>query len=445
MDTIAAVATASGTAGIAVIRISGPGAPEALKKCFTAASGREIQPGKLIYGHVTDENGGVMDEVMAVYMKAPHSYTREDVAEIQCHGGDLNARRILKRVLGTGVRLAGPGEFTRRAFENGRIDLSQAEAVMSLIGARSQAAARAAVRQLEGGVSRIVSSAADNILSMLSLIEAGNDFPEEIEEEASRDSILKIIEKTESNLSGCLNERRASMIQSGACAVLCGRPNTGKSSLMNAILESERAIVTEIPGTTRDTLSESLDIGGITVTLTDTAGQRSADDPVEKIGVEKAKRAQQQADLVLLVIDVSQPPCSEDMEMISSADDRYIAVLNKSDLPAVFDESLLHGLEIVRVSALTGEGIDVLRDKIGQRLAGSSCDEALLTSERQIGLCREAVSLLKHAQEGLAAGYPLDVASVDLQDSLEKLWSMTGKNVRECVIDQVFTMFCVGK
>lgn len=443
-DTIAAIATASGKAGIAIVRISGEKAFRVLADCFRTASGTPLLPGRLRYGHVTDADGGFLDEAMAVCMQAPNSYTREDVAEIQCHGGSINGERVLKRVLEAGARPALPGEFTRRAFENGRIDLSQAEAVMALIGADSQAAARAAQRQMAGGVSRLVDRACEGLLSMLALIEAGNDYPEEIEEEATLSQLLPMLKDVEKELGSSLNEKWAHILRSGASAVLCGRPNTGKSSLMNAILESERAIVTDIPGTTRDTLSEYLEIDGLRVTITDTAGQRDALDPVEQMGIEKARRAEDTADLVIIVLDASCPLGEEDKKLLARADERCLVLLNKSDLPAVPQPELM-GLPVLKVSAKTGEGLQALRECIRDRLSGPASDEALLTGERQIALCREALSLVRRSRKALEAGCPADIASVDLQGALEALWSMVGRNVRESVIDQVFSTFCVGK
>lgn len=444
-QTIAAIATASGPAGVAIVRVSGPQAHQVLGRCFRAASGRSIGPGRLCYGKVLDEQGTVLDEAMAAFMPGPHSYTGEDVAEIQCHGGDVNAHRVLERVLQAGARLAGPGEFTRRAFENGRMDLSQAEAVMALVGAGGQAAARAAVRQMGGGVSRLVERAAQQILSMLALIEAGDDFPEEVEEQATRAQLLREIVQVMGDLAQAGDEKRARLVRRGAVAALCGRPNTGKSSLMNALLQCQRAIVTSYPGTTRDILTETLEVDGLSITLTDTAGQRAARDQVEKIGVEKARQAEEEADLVVLVLDGSQAAQAEDLKLIGRADERYLAVVNKCDRPQAFDVQALKGLEWVRASALTGEGMEEVRQAIRSRLAGAATQEALITGQRQLDLCREALLHLKKAHNGLEEGFPADVAAVDLQGALESLWSMTGKNVRESVIDQVFSTFCVGK
>ena len=312
---------------------------------------------------------------------------------------------------------------------------------MALIGADSQAAARAAQRQMAGGVSRLVDRACEGLLSMLALIEAGNDYPEEIEEEATLSQLLPMLKDVEKELGSSLNEKWAHILRSGASAVLCGRPNTGKSSLMNAILESERAIVTDIPGTTRDTLSEYLEIDGLRVTITDTAGQRDALDPVEQMGIEKARRAEDAADLVIIVLDASCPLGEEDKKLLARADERCLVLLNKSDLPAVPQPELM-GLPVLKVSAKTGEGLQALRECIRDRLSGPASDEALLTGERQIALCREALSLVRRSRKALEAGCPADIASVDLQGALEALWSMVGRMSGKCHRSG-FSTFCV--
>lgn len=444
-DTICAIATASGRGGVAIIRISGPDAERVLNRCFLPAKGDSVRPGHLVYGHVIDSSGNPIDEAMAALMKSPHSYTREDVAEIQCHGGNVNAGRVLDRALSEGARLAGPGEFTKRAFMNGRIDLSQAEAVMELVGATGAASARAASSQLSGGVSRLTERAAGEIVDMLSLIAACDDFPEEIEESKTARELIEAIARVSNMLNGALDERRARLIRNGAIVSLSGRPNTGKSSLMNALLKSERAIVTGNPGTTRDILTEAVEINGLAVTLTDTAGQRDSRDQIEKIGVKMAREAEKSADMVLAVLDGSQAALPEDIDIINRADERYLMVINKRDLPQAFDEGLLGGRPRVYVSALTGEGVEELESMISDRLAGEVNDEALITGRRQTELCKASLKALNRAKQTLKDGVPVDIASVDLEQALEALWSITGKNARESVIDQVFANFCVGK
>ena len=334
-EAICAIATAPGEGGIAIVRMSGDGAKEIFEACFHPARAGEIHSHHLRYGHAVDADGGILDEVMAVYMAAPSTYTREDMFEIQCHGGGVCARRVMNRILELGARIAGPGEFTRRAFMNGRIDLSRAEAVMRLIGANSEAAVRASLRQLEGGVSGFVRGAGEKLKALMALIEACTDFPDEVEEADAAQRVRDGLERIIAAIEERCDERGAKLIREGASIVLAGRPNVGKSSLMNALLRQERAIVTSVPGTTRDVLTERITLGGIAAELSDTAGQRDTDDPVERIGVERARRAVETADVVLVVLDGSQELTDEDAALLAQAknDPRFIVCVNKTDLP----------------------------------------------------------------------------------------------------------------
>ncbi|MEE1200601.1 MAG: tRNA uridine-5-carboxymethylaminomethyl(34) synthesis GTPase MnmE [Christensenellales bacterium] len=446
--TICGVATARGLGGVAIVRISGPEALRILSEAFCpAGSERAYPPRKMQYGRVTDDDGGVIDEAMAVFMPGPRSYTREDVAEIQCHGGDTAARRTLNRVLALGAIPAGPGEFTKRAFLNGRIDLSRAEAVMELIGAGSEASARASVRQLEGGVSGFVRDISRRIMSPLSIIEASTDYPDEVEEEAAAGQVSKEIREIIREIDRRCDPRRARIVREGASVVLAGKPNVGKSSLMNALLNQERAIVTEIPGTTRDVLTERMMIGGVVVELSDTAGRRQTDDPVERIGVNRARHAVESADVVLIVIDVSEPLSREDVELLEGADERAILCLNKTDLPPVVTGAELlkctDALQI-EISASSGEGVDALVAELEARLAGAASEDSL-TVERHIRLAGSARSALAAALESIEQGVPLDVAAIDLKSALNFLAEITAENPTEALIDEIFSRFCVGK
>ena len=331
-DTIAAIATPPGEGGIAIVRISGARAGEFLRAAFRPAHKGEMKHGQMRYGTLTDPAGAPIDEVMAVFFRAPRSYTREDVAEIHLHGGSMCARAAMERLLSLGARAAEPGEFTYRAFMNGRVDLSEAEAVMGLIGARSQAARRASIRQLRGGVSAPIGRMREELTGLLAKIEAATDFPDEIDEDVTAKDVREGASRIRDELSRAADGRRARIVRDGASVVLCGRPNVGKSSLMNALLSADRAIVTDIPGTTRDVLTESFEIGGVRYQLSDTAGIRETADAIEKIGVTRARDALRDADCVLLVLDSSAPLTPSDQSMLAARDERYLTILNKSDL-----------------------------------------------------------------------------------------------------------------
>ena len=439
---ISAIATAPGEGGIAIVRVSGNDARRIFEACFRPAKARAIESHRMMYGHAVDENGNALDEVMAVYYAAPKTYTREDMFEIQCHGGSVCARRVLERTIQAGARAAEPGEFTRRAFLNGRIDLSRAEAVMRLIGANSEAAARASLRQLEGGVSGFVRDASEKLKEFMALIEACTDFPDEVEEtdaaQRVRDGVTQVIAAIEEKC----DERGAKLIREGASIVLAGRPNVGKSSLMNALLNQERAIVTSVPGTTRDVLTERITLGGVAAELSDTAGQRDTDDPVEKIGVERARRAVETADVVLVVLDGSQKLTDEDEALIKQAqnDERFIVCVNKTDLPAKI--CVPGALEI---SAAEGTGIPELVRRMEERVQLAGGMEDRMTQQRHIDLARRAVRALNRAMEAIDAGLALDMVEIDLREALEALSEITGEDASEEVIDRVFQNFCVGK
>lgn len=439
-DTICAVATAPGAGGVAIVRVSGAQAGELFKQLFQPAHPDAASGRRLAYGHAV-YRGEIIDEVLAVFMAAPATYTREDVFEIHCHGGSVCARRVVEAAVALGARAAEPGEFTRRAFLNGRIDLTEAEAVMSLIGADSEAAARASVRQLEGGVSSFVRGAAEEIKALLSLIEACTDFPDEVDEPDAAAQVRAGALHVQSALEARIDERGARLIREGASIVLAGRPNVGKSSLMNALLRQERAIVTSVPGTTRDVLTERISIGGVRAELSDTAGQRETDDPVEKIGVSRAETAMERADIVLIVLDSSGEITPQDRALLDRADSRAIICLNKCDLPGA--QCDLPGA--ICLSALTGAGVDALAEAISQRLSAARPADDCLTEQRHIGLAREACAALTRAVRAIDERFPLDVTAIDLMAALTALCEITGEDASEEVIDRVFKNFCVGK
>jgi tRNA modification GTPase len=448
-DTIAAIATAGGAGGIAIVRVSGDDAEAILKRMFIPAARREyFESHRLMYGRAVDEGGDTLDEVMAVLMRAPSTYTREDVAEIHCHGGSASANAVLRRALELGARMAAPGEFTRRAFMNGRIDLARAEAVMQLIGANSQAAARASLRQLEGGVSGFVRQVSDRLKDVLALLEASTDFPEEVEEEAAAREVAEKLGMIAGEIRRRGDRRSARLLREGASIVLAGKPNVGKSSLMNALLNQERAIVTSIPGTTRDVLTERISLGGVMAEISDTAGLRDTEDPIERIGVDRAKRATERADVVLIVLDAARSLDASDVELVKSADERAIICLNKSDLPAVLTAQQLESLtgsRIIGISARNGTDLDELIDELRHRVAVGEEDNGQLTAQRHIELAQSAADSLDSAVEAIEMGMPLDTAAIDIREAVSTLSESTGENATEAIIDRVFEQFCVGK
>lgn len=448
-DTIAAIATAPGQGGVGIVRLSGADAERILMDVFHPAS-RQAVPltsHMLTYGHVLD-GVEVVDECMAVIMRAPRSYTREDVCELQLHGGTYTCQRVLSLLMRHGARLAEPGEFTRRAFINGRIDLSQAEAVMSLISARGQQAHRAAIHQLEGGASAFIRKAADALYEAAAGAAACIDYPEEISEEEAAADLLPQLEAIAASIESACDERAARLIESGLHVTLCGRPNAGKSSLLNALLGEDRAIVTAIPGTTRDIVTGVMLLGGCEVHLTDTAGLRETDDPVEKIGVERSGKAMDQADVVLAVLDASAPLTDEDRVVLSRLDPASaVILLNKGDLPVVISpadaSAILPGAPVLQLSAAQPETLQPLKDLLMQRAAVS--DKLQLTQPRHLEAARRAAFHLHQAAKTLRDGMPVDLCTVDLQSAQAALGEITGDQVEEKLLDAVFSRFCVGK
>ena len=438
-DTIAALATAQGEGGIAIVRVSGPDAEKLLSALFVP--GHAWESHRLYYGHAVYQ-GEILDECMAVLMRAPRSYTREDVAELHLHGGAWAARSVLSALYALGARAAEPGEFTRRAFLNGRIDLSRAEAVMALISAEGGRAARAAVRQLEGGVSSFIRAAQEELISLLSGAAAAIDYPEEITMEEAAGNLEAGARALADRLESACDERGARIAEQGLEAVLCGRPNVGKSSLLNALARQERAIVTDIPGTTRDIVRADVMISGLRVHFSDTAGLREGTDVIERIGVDRAKQAIAGADAVLAVFNASQALTREDRQLLlDTRDAPRIIVLNQCDLPMAlqpedFDSPVL-------VSAKTGQGIEELEKRVAAFGAGAG--ESALTQQRHMRLAREAAASLRAAADACKRGEAVDLAVIDLQDALAALGRVTGEQVDEKLIDDIFSRFCVGK
>ena len=456
-DTIAAIATPVGAGGIGIVRLSGPEALAILRALFRRArdpSGRALRrtlaPRALCYGHVVDPaSGQVIDEVLAAYMPAPRTYTRQDVVEINCHGGPAPLRRVLDLCLAHGARLAGPGEFTLRAFLNGRLDLAQAEAVADLVEAKTGAGLRLAVAQLEGQLSHRIGDARARLLDALAWVEANVDFDEDeippyaIDEEleAARRTLQALIEGAEQGI----------VYRQGIRAAIVGQPNVGKSSLLNALLRVERAIVTPIPGTTRDTLEETLNLRGIPLVLVDTAGIRSdTRDMAEDLGVERSRAALARADLALLVVDGSAPLTAEDGQIAELVGRKpAIVVVNKVDLPVLARiEDLLPHAPRVDLSALTGAGLDTLERAIeevvfaGQVMAS---DAALVSHPRHRDVLRRALEHVGAAVDARQAGLPTDLMSIDLMAAVDALGEITGETVSETLLETIFGRFCIGK
>lgn len=448
-DTIAAIATAPGQGGVGIVRLSGPDAERILMALFQPANHAltSLPTHLLTYGHVLD-GAEVVDECMAVIMRAPRSYTREDVAEFQLHGGFYTCQRVLALCLRQGARLADPGEFTRRAFLSGRIDLAQAEAVMSLIAARGDQAHRAAMHQLEGGASSFIRKAQDTLYTLAAGVAACVDYPEEISEEEAAAGLAPKLLTLAAQLDAACDEHAARLLTSGLNVVLCGRPNVGKSSLLNALLGEDRAIVTAVPGTTRDVVTGTLLLNGCEIHLTDTAGLRDTDDPVERIGVARSGQAMEQADVVLAVLDTSMPLTEEDCLLLRSLDAaRTLVLANKGDLPAAWNLSdiapLLPSAPVLTLSAAQPASLQPLKDALSRR--ASVTDQLALTQPRHLSAARRAAEHLRQAAATLHAGLPIDLCSVDLTAAQSALGEITGDQVDERLLDAVFSQFCVGK
>lgn len=446
MDTIAAQATAAGEGGVAIVRMSGADSERILSRVFAPKNGRPLENRRLTFGRIVD-HGETVDEAMAVLMRAPLSYTREDVAEIQCHGSQALVGRILRLLIREGARMAEPGEFTMRAFLNGRIDLTQAEAVMRMIRAGSERAMRSAVRQMEGGVSAFVRHAREEIIVLLSSLAAAIDFPDEVEETETAQQVLERCEAIRERLIASCDVRAGRIEDEGLRVVLAGRPNAGKSSLMNSLLGGDRAIVTDVPGTTRDTLTESFQHAGVRVNLTDTAGLRETDDVVERIGVQRAMKAIAEADVRVLVLDGSVP--DTDMDEAFDGQDPQLVVISKGDLdPAITPEAVAKRFpdaQVLTVSAVTGEGICALKDRLVAFAPQDATESSALSQARHVEAALRACDCLKDAMDAIRDGMPLDMCAVDLSAALDCLGEITGETMNEKVIDEVFSRFCVGK
>ncbi len=454
-DDIAAAATPPGEGGVALVRISGANAADIAARVFRPASGKiRERHGMLQYGCIADANKEIVDTGMLALFYAPRSYTGQNTAEISCHGGRANTLRVLHTVLQAGARLADPGEFTLRAFLNGKLDLARAEAVADLIEARTQQAQRAASRLLQGALSEQVETLRHTLLGMLAAIEVSIDFSEETGEwdRAAADLQLQTaVQHIQGLLQGA---QRGELMRSGLRVVLLGKPNAGKSSLLNRLLRTERAIVTDLPGTTRDTLEESLSLQGIPVSLVDTAGIRTAQNPIEQMGIERAKEAAQAADTALLVLDAAHWSAEQDMPALQSALNsgaRLVAALNKTDLAEgevtekMARQYLPAHTPMVKVSAKTGEGMENLEQALLPDYARQESDAPLIVRTRHQQALEQAMQCLYAAQQTLCSSLPPDFTAIDLRGALDSLGLITGETAPDELLHRIFADFCVGK
>jgi len=458
-ETIAAISTPYGTGGIGIIRISGPEAFSVAEKIFRGRRKiSETRSHSVVHGRIVDPaDGQMVDEVLLVKMDAPGTFTGEDTIEINCHGGIVVLRRVLSLVLRYGARAACPGEFTKRAFINGRMDLAQAEAVIDLINSKTDEGSRAAAAQLQGRLSEKIRGARRKMIELIARIEAAIEYPEEDIEEITGEAVRNGIKEVREELRKTAQSfTRGRLLRDGLTAAIIGKPNAGKSSLLNALVGSSRAIVTDIPGTTRDIIEEYVNIKGIPVRFLDTAGIRSTDDPVEAIGVEKARTAAAEAELVIIVLDAQTGITDEDREIMkTSLSKKTIVMINKTD---VADDRMVEDMKeqirtygdipVVVASMVDGTGMDDLADRIESLAAGgeiSANNEVLLTNARHRQLIEDAVLGLDSAESAYKGGMPLDLVTIDIRDAAEALGRITGESVSEDVVNEIFSRFCVGK
>ncbi|WP_427910796.1 tRNA uridine-5-carboxymethylaminomethyl(34) synthesis GTPase MnmE [Pediococcus parvulus] len=456
LDTIAAISTPPGEGGISIVRVSGNTALDVAEKIFKGKDLHTVKSHTINYGHIVNpKTKHTVDEVMVSVMLAPKTYTCEDVVEINCHGGIVPTNDILQLLLSNGARMAKPGEFTERAFLNGRVDLSQAEAVMDLIRAKTDRSMKVALNQLDGDLSHLIKNLRQDILDVLAQVEVNIDYPEYDDVETMTSKLLreKAVEVKAQIKQLLQTAQEGKILRDGLATAIVGHPNVGKSSLLNRMLHEDKAIVTDVAGTTRDVLEEYVNVRGVPLKLVDTAGIRETNDKVEKIGVERSRKAIKTADLVLLVLDSSNPLSDEDRQLIKVTDEaKRIIVLNKTDLPMQLDTDELFNLvpedQVIRTSATEGVGLDDLKEKISKLFFGgieSNQNSVIVTNARHIGLLNQAEEALDSVLQGLKDGMPVDLVQIDMTRCWEFLGEITGDSYQDELLDQLFSQFCLGK
>lgn len=453
LSAIAAISTPLGTGGVGIIRISGKNATEIADRIFVSVNGKKLSSSKgyrAYFGRIFDGETAV-DEVVCLVFRAPHSYTGEDVVEINCHGGVVLLKKILRLVLQNGAQAAAPGEFTKRAFLNGKLDLSEAESVMTLISAQGEQGANAAFNQLEGSLSRKIEKINSSLLSLAAHIAAWVDYPDDEIEELGNNELYSTIYNAHLELCALLSNFDSGMaVTNGVEAAIVGKPNVGKSTLMNLLTGYDRSIVTEIEGTTRDVVEETVNLNGCILRISDTAGMRETGDIVEKLGVERSRKKLERAAIVFAVFDLSKPLSDEDKELIDECKDKnVIPIVNKTDLEPRIDVDYIKNKlgSPLFISAKSGDGYNELCDRVAELMGTKNFDttSAMLVNERQRICCQKASDALKDALEALNLGLTPDAIGVCIDDAIAALLELTGQKASEAVVDEVFKQFCVGK
>lgn len=459
LDTIAAISTPMGEGAIAIVRLSGDHSISIVDRIFKSPKGKkltEVDSHTIHYGHIIDpKTNEIIEEVMVSVMKGPKTFTRENVVEINCHGGLMTVNRVLQMVLNEGARLAEPGEFTKRAFLNGRIDLSQAEAVMDLIRAKTDRAMNVALGQMEGRLSKLIKKLRQEILEILAHVEVNIDYPEYDDvEEMTHQMLLEKSTYVREEIKKLLQTaQQGKILREGLSTVIIGRPNVGKSSLLNSLVHENKAIVTDIPGTTRDVIEEYVNVRGVPLKLVDTAGIRETEDIVERIGVERSKEVLSKADLILLVLNYSEELTKEDENLFKAVKGMdFIVIINKTDLPQKINldkvKELANGSPVITTSLKEDRGVDELEEAIANMFFSGTIeakDMTYVTNSRHIALLNQALKSIEDAIEGVEMGTPIDIVQIDLTKAWETLGEIIGDTIHESLIDQLFSQFCLGK